>query len=155
MKRIVLIFSLPLMLAAACNEQNTQEENSDLLSTDLVKNPRSAAGLDSTELQSLATMDFKDTVKDFGTVKDGETVTMEYEFTNNGKTPLIISNASGSCGCTVADFPKEPLQPGHSSSVKVQFSSAGKVGHQEKSVSLTTNSVRGQHNLYIKGEVVK
>ena len=101
----------------------------------------------------MASMVFKDTVKDFGTIKDGEVVNVEYEFTNNGKSPLIIGNASGSCGCTVADFPKEPLAPGASSAIKVQFNSAGKVGHQEKSVSLTTNTLRGVHILYIKGGV--
>ena len=100
-------------------------------------------------------MDFRDTVFDFGTMRDGEVVGHEYAFTNNGRTPLIISNASGSCGCTVADFPREPVAPGKSGSIKVSFSSAGKEGHQEKSVSLTTNSARGVHVLYIKGEVTK
>ena len=155
MKRIVALLSIPVLFAVACSEQPAEKENKDLLSTELVKNPRSAAGADTSVLGSLATMDFKDTVKDFGTVKQGETVTMEYEFTNNGKKPLIISNANGSCGCTVADFPREPLAPGQSSLIKVQFNSAGKEGHQEKSVSLTTNSMRGVHVLSIKGEVKK
>ena len=155
MKKVIALLSIPLLLAIACNEPPKEEQNKDLLSTDLVNNPRSAAGADTSAINRLATMDFKDSVKDFGTIKDGEVVTAEYEFTNNGKSPLIIGNASGSCGCTVADFPKEPLPPGQSSSIKVQFNSAGKVGHQEKSVSLTTNTFRGTHVLYIKGEVTK
>lgn len=154
MKKWVLYLIFPALLFTACEEHH-EPENKDLLPTDLVKNPRSAEGVDSVTLLSLATMDFKDTVRDFGTIKDGEIVTMEFEFTNNGKSPLIISNASAACGCTVADFPREPIVPGNSGTIKVQFSSAGKSGHQEKSVSLTTNSNRGIHILYVKGDVKK
>ena len=154
MKKLALLFSISLFFAA-CNDKPAAPENKDLLPTDLVNNPRSADGIDTSALKSLATMDFRDTVFDFGTIKEGEIVTHAFSFTNNGKSPLIISNASGSCGCTVADFPREPLAPGKSAEVKVQFSSAGKEGHQEKSVSLTTNSNRGTHFLFIKGEIKK
>ncbi|HRO41434.1 MAG TPA: DUF1573 domain-containing protein [Flavipsychrobacter sp.] len=154
MKNLILSLSIISLLCMACEEKH-EPQNKDLLSTDLVKNPRSAGGADSSVIGSLATMDFKDTVRDFGTIKQGEVVNVEYEFSNNGKTPLIISNASGACGCTVADFPREPLAPGKSSSIKVQFSSVGKEGYQEKSVALTTNSIRGTHILYIKGEIKK
>jgi len=98
-------------------------------------------------------MNFRDTVFDFGTIKEGEVVSHDFEFTNNGKSPLVISNASAACGCTVPDYPREPLEPGRSAIVKVRFHSAGKQGYQEKSVSLSTNSRRGTHTLYIKGEV--
>jgi len=100
-------------------------------------------------------MDFADTLHDFGTIKEGEIMTYEFEFTNHGKSPLIVSSANGSCGCTVADFPREPVQPGKSGKIKTQFNSAGREGHQEKSVTLQTNSTRGVHMLYIKGEVKK
>lgn len=155
MKKFVLLFSVPALFAMACKDEPKVRENKNLLSTDLVNNPRSAAGTDTAVLNSLAKMDFKDTVYDFGTIKQGEVVTYEYEFTNNGKSPLIISSANGSCGCTVADFPREPLSPGKSASIKVQFSSAGKEGHQEKSVSLTTNALRGTRVLFIKGNIIK
>lgn len=154
MKKMIILLLAPLFFAAACNNDKAdKKENKDFLSADLVNNPRSAAGTDEAALRALATMDFKDTVHDFGTIKQGEVVSYDFEFTNNGKNPLIISNANGSCGCTVADYPREPLVPGKSSVVKVQFSSAGKHGHQEKSVTLTTNSIRGTHILFIKGEV--
>jgi len=154
MKRFLLLLIVPAFFLMACEEKR-EPENKNLLPTDLVNNPRSADGADSTIVRTMPTMDFKDTVHDFGTIKQGEVVTKEYEFTNNGKSPLVISNASGSCGCTVADFPREPLAPGKSGTIKVQFSSAGKEGHQEKSVTLTTNSLRGTQVLYIKGEIKK
>lgn len=156
MKYLILTVSIFALSLQACQEpEETTKENKDLLSTDLVNNPRSAAGTDTAALKSLATMDFTDTLFDFGTIHEGEIVTHDFRFTNNGKKPLIISNAAGSCGCTVADFPKEPLAPGSSEVIKVRFSSAGKHGHQEKSVSVTTNSNRGIHALYIKGEVTE
>jgi hypothetical protein len=154
MRKLLVSLSIPSLLFMACEERH-EPVNKNLLPTDLVTNPRTAAGTDSAALSSLPKIVFKDTVHDFGTIKQGEVITVEYDFTNAGKTPLIISNAAGSCGCTVADFPREPLAPGKSASVKVQFSSAGKEGHQEKSVTLTTNSDRGTHFLYIKGEVKK
>lgn len=156
MKKLFLVLNICALTISSCSDQEAkQPENKNLLSTDLVNNPRSADGTDPAKLHSLATMDFRDTVFDFGTIRQGEVVNHDFEFTNNGKNPLVVSNAAGSCGCTVADFPKEPLPPGKSASIKVQFSSAGKEGHQEKSVTLTTNSVRGNHHLYIKGEVKK
>jgi hypothetical protein len=138
-----------------CSENNQVPEQKDRLPTNLVNNPRSAAGTDSVALQALATMDFTDTLHDFGIIREGEVVSYDFEFTNNGKKPLVISSANGSCGCTVPEYPGSPLEPGKTSFIKVRFHSAGRSGHQEKSVSLTTNSVRGTHRLYIKAEVQK
>jgi len=145
---------LAAALTASCNnEPPAQKENKDLLSTDLVDNPRTAAGTDTAALASLATMDFRDTVFDFGTIREGEVVTHDFEFTNNGKRPLVISSANGSCGCTVADYPSKPVQPGETAKIPVRFSSSGKPGHQEKTVTIVTNSRRGNHYLFMKGEV--
>src|SRR5215204_6765023 len=54
----------------------------------------------------------------FGTIKQGESITHNFEFTNTGKEPLIISNAAGSCGCTVPEWPKEPIAPGAKAVIK-------------------------------------
>ena len=155
MKKIGFLFIISLLSFTACKQQEQQktDDQENLLPTDLVDNPRSAENTDTTAMAALPVMSFKDTVYDFGTIKDGELVSTEFEFTNTGKKPLIISNANASCGCTVADFPREPLPPGKSSIVKVQFNSAGKKGHQEKTITLTTNSVRGTRVLFMKGEV--
>lgn len=149
-----LILGLFVLVLAACGEskENKQEDNG-LLSTDLVNNPRSADGTDAAAMSNMARMEFTDTTHDFGTITEGETVEHEFEFTNTGKEPLIISNAGASCGCTVPDYPREPIQPGQKGMMKVKFNSAGKPGHQEKSVTVTTNSNRGTHMLFIKAEV--
>ena len=90
----------------------------------------------------------------FGTIKQGEVATYEFKFKNTGKEPLVISNAVGSCGCTVPEWPKEPIAPGKTGVIKVTFNSAGKQGQIDKTVTLTSNSVDGQVQLHMKGEVV-
>jgi hypothetical protein len=155
MKKLGFLFIISLLSFTACKqqEQEKSDEQKGLLSTDLVDNPRSAENTDTAAMAALPVMSFKDTVYDFGTIKEGELVSTEFEFTNTGKRPLIISGANASCGCTVADFPREPLPQGKSSVIKVRFNSAGKKGHQEKTMTLTTNSIRGTRTLFLKGEV--
>jgi len=158
MKKYILLFVLASATFAACKndppkEQQPQDKN--LLPASLVNNPRTANGNTEEELAAMPTMDFKDTVFDFGSIKEGDVVSHDFEFTNNGKNPLIISGAKGSCGCTAPEYPSEPIPPGKTSVMKVQFNSAGKEGHQEKSVRITTNSNRGIQMLYIKGDVKK
>lgn len=88
----------------------------------------------------------------FGAIKQGEIVTREFKFKNTGREPLIINNAVGSCGCTVPDYPKEPIKPGGSGIIKVTFNSAGKMGQQDKTVTLTYDTDK-TIVLHIKGNV--
>ncbi len=99
------------------------------------------------------TMEFEESEFDFGVVDAGEKVTHVYKFSNSGNEPLIISNAKGSCGCTVPSWPKEPIPPGGSGEIKVQFDSKNKKGKQSKRVTITANTDPAQTFLTIKGEV--
>lgn len=157
MKRYLIVLMVCCVAGIiSCKEEQKQEKPEDkgLLSTDLVNNPQSAKGIDEELYENLPTMDFEDTVYNFGDVPEGEQVTHDFTFTNNGKTPLLISAATGSCGCTVADYPQEPVMPGESDVIKVLFNSVNKQGHVEKSLSVTTNSQRSVHLVYIKADVV-
>ncbi len=89
----------------------------------------------------------------FGNIKQGESVTYEFKFKNTGKEPLIITNASGSCGCTQPIFPKEPIMKGKEGIIKVTFNSAGKMGAQDKTVTITSNAKTPQKILHIIGNV--
>ncbi len=157
MKRYLLVTAILLGLTSCVD--NTEEANKvvegkdDLLSTDMVNNPHSAEGVDTVKMNELPTMDFKDTVHNFGNMHDGEVSTYDFIFENNGQSPLIISSAKGSCGCTVPDYPRKPVAPGETGVMNVQFDSKDKHGHVEKSVTITTNSKRGVHMLYIKADV--
>ena len=99
------------------------------------------------------TISFPATEFDFGTVDAGEIVSHVFEFTNTGSEPLIISNAKGSCGCTVPQWPKDPIAPGASGEITVEFNSKGKKNKQNKKVTITANTEPAQTFLYIKGEV--
>lgn len=144
-----------MLALVACGDsaQKQQQSKDGLLSTDLVNNPQSANGLDTALYNELPTMDFEDSVHDFGILTEGMKATYGFEFINNGKTPLIVSAAKGSCGCAVAEYPRDPIAPGASGIIQVLFDTYGKSGHQEKSIAVTTNSQRGVHMLYIKADV--
>jgi uncharacterized protein DUF1573 len=96
---------------------------------------------------------FAETEFNFGKIASGEKVSHEYKFTNTGKEPLVITNAKGSCGCTVPQWPKEPIAPGASSSILVEYDSKGKSGAQTKQVTITANTDPPQTIIYIKGDV--
>ena len=110
MKRyFILILLFASCLFTACNGGSGEG-----LSTDLVNNPKSASHSSDKE----AVITFDKTEHDFGTLLQGEVVTYSFHFTNTGNAPLLISNVSTSCGCTVADFSREPINPGKEGYIK-------------------------------------
>lgn len=98
-------------------------------------------------------MYFKFPTHDFKTLQEGPAAEHEFEFTNTGKEPIVISNVSASCGCTTPSYSKEPVLPGKSGTVKASYSTQGRVGPFTKSI--TVNSNAGVKVLTIKGEVEK
>ena len=96
---------------------------------------------------------FDETSYDWGTIAEGEKMTHIFKFKNTGTNDMIISDAHGSCGCTVPEWPKEPIKPGKSSQIKVIFDSKGKAGDQSKSVTITANTEPTNMVLMIKGKV--
>jgi hypothetical protein len=118
--------------------------------SDFVQNPVSASGTDTI---NVARMDFSEPVFDFGTVDEGDVVEHEFSFTNTGKLPLIISTANSTCGCTVPEWPKEPIESGESASVMVRFNTLGKPNNQTKPVSIFANTYPNETKVYLKGHV--
>ncbi len=90
------------------------------------------------ELANSPTMDFDSKEFEFGTLKQGEKTVHEFKFKNNGKRDLIIRSTRSSCGCTAVET-KKVIKPGETSSIKATFNSAGKMGKQNKSITLITN----------------
>ena len=99
-------------------------------------------------------MTFNKVEHDFGTINQGDKVDYTFKFTNTGQNDLLISNAVGSCGCTVPEYPKEPIKPGKTGKIKVIFNSAGKSGQQTKTVTINTNTASGTEKLTIKASIV-
>lgn len=102
-----------------------------------------------------ATLVLDEKVFDFGPLQEGEKVEHIFEFTNTSNNPLTISNAKGSCGCTVPEWPREPIAPGEKGEIKVKYDSKGKKGLQNKTVTLTANTIPSNTILTIKADVIK
>ena len=98
-------------------------------------------------------VEFEKEVHDFGTMKQYGDASTEFKFTNTGTEPLIISNAKGSCGCTVPEWPKEEIAPGKTGEIKVVFNSRGKRGPQHKTVAITANTNPTKSVIHITGIV--
>lgn len=98
---------------------------------------------------------FDESSFDFGTINEGDVVDHTFTFTNTGEAPLIISSATASCGCTVPQWPKEPIPVGGTGEIKVQFNSRNKPGIQNKTISITANTYPKINRLNIKANVQK
>lgn len=97
---------------------------------------------------------FESIEHDFGKVHAGEKLGWYFKYKNTGSEPLVISSASASCGCTVADYPKEPLAPGKEGMIKIVFDTSGRAGRQTKTVVLETNAVKSKVSLLIRAEII-
>lgn len=128
-----------------------QSENKDGIDAQDVMNTASANGKQNANMPEIK---FEEEVFDFGKITQGEVVSHDFTFTNIGTGNLIISGASGSCGCTVPKWPKEPVKPGQKGKLNVVFSSEGKKGYQEKTITVVTNCEPATRIIRIKTEVI-
>jgi len=98
-------------------------------------------------------INFKEPKKDFGKVLASSTNRHTFVFTNTGTEPLVISNAKGSCGCTVPKWPQEPIAPGETGEISVEYKPAGQSGVQTKFVTITANTNPATTQLTITGDI--
>ena len=105
--------------------------------------------------QNQAEIKFETLVHDFGSVNEGPQAIYEFKFTNTGNAPLIISNATASCGCTVPEWTKEPIAPGKTGVIKVVYNTSGRPGVFSKTVTITSNGKTSSVYLTIKGNVIQ
>lgn len=145
-KYLLPIFILSLGLLVSCGGKG----NDGHLSTDLVTSPKSAT--ENSDKQ--AAIKFDKETHDFGTLLQGEVVTYSFRFTNTGNMPLIISQVTSSCGCTVGDYPRKPIAPGESGAIKVTYDSAGHHGMQTRVLTVMSNTIPAKSTLVIKGKVL-
>ena len=145
MKKTFLLLLTASAILISCNTDNATTQSG----TDTAAATQASA----VEPGKDVAITFKSNNYDFGKITAGENVAHDFEFTNTGTAPLIISNASATCGCTVPEYPKEPVAPGKSGIIKVVFNSAGKTGMQHKVVTLTSNANPPLTEIYLTGEV--
>jgi len=151
MKLLTYLTFAMILIACSGGENNSDK---DKLSTDLINNPESAVEGATEGEAKLPEFEFREEVVDFGQITQGEQVRKRFRFKNIGNSDLIISNASGSCGCTVPSWPRQPIRPGQEGEIEVLFNSEGKTGRQHKTVTLVANTVPNKKTIAIKGDVL-
>jgi hypothetical protein len=92
---------------------------------------------------------------DFGEIKEGEIIEGVFKITNDGESDLLITDAKATCGCTVPSWPREAIKPGDSAELKFTFNARNRSGKQSKSITLKTNTAKGNEILRVKGTVIK
>jgi hypothetical protein len=104
--------------------------------------------------KQLTTIQWMDSVRNFGKITEGQKLAVSFRFKNTGNKPLVIESVRPACGCTIADYPKQPLQPGEEGEVTGEFDSQGRVGQQHKEMTVISNTPGGPHNLVFEVNVI-
>jgi len=138
---------LSAIVLASCS--NTDDKK---ITTDLVNNPLTAEK--NADQVDMPKIELSQDFFDFGEMNQKESVSTEFVIKNTGDAPLLIRSAKGSCGCTVPEWPKEPVAVGDEAIIKVTFNSGNKKGKQNKTVTLVTNTIPSTKVLTIKGTVL-
>ncbi len=100
-------------------------------------------------------MKFEKSIHDFGRLRIGDSVSYDFKFTNTGKSPLIITSGTATCGCTTPTWPKKPLQPGEGGQIHVTFKTVGKQpGLQDKMITITANTNPTSNYMHLIGELI-
>lgn len=138
-----------ILLLSSCKGNSS---DSNLIPADVIQNPNTADG--DADASEMPVLEFEKDFHDFGRVIQGEKVSFGFKFTNKGKSDLIISRVSSSCGCTVPDFPKTPIKPGETHKIDVKFDSEGRRGYQNKTITIVSNTQPNTQVIRIKAEVI-
>lgn len=170
MKKIWMTLLAGSVMLAACDNKTTETE-----SAETNENQTVAASMEgheghnhemevkdtplpsnTVEIESgpAAKFEFVETTYEYGEVKQGDVVEHTFKFKNVGEVPLIIQNATASCGCTVPNPPKEPIAVGETAEIDVRFDTKGKIGMQNKRITINANTNPPQTYLEIRGNVM-
>ncbi len=147
----VYVLALACVFAFACKKGEIGAAAASTPGSKLIKNENTQRALPVDG--KYPEMTFETTSHDFGTIKPGDVVSYNFVFTNTGEADLLIESAKGTCGCTVPEFPKDPIKPGEKGEMKVSFNSAGKKGMQNKSVNIVTNTKSGAEQIKISTSI--
>ncbi len=145
MKKIILGLSALCMIAfTSCKDNAESKIQSD--------NVAEAAARDANS-GKLPSIEFNETVHDFGTIPNGTPVSTVFTYKNTGESPLVVSDIKSTCGCTVpSDWTKE-VMPGQTGEFKVNFDGKGNGNQVTKTITLTTNTEKGSETVSIKAFV--
>lgn len=163
MKKVICLSLLTIaVLATSCKKENknadeksevtlSEGENRDFSNEKALPNVVKDTAK---RPDKITVMTFDKVEHDFGVIKQGDIVDYSFKFKNTGDNDLIITDAKGSCGCTVPDYPREAIKPGESGKIKVSFDSKKKSGQQLKSITIFANTQKLKEILKIKSTIV-
>ncbi|MBW2961813.1 DUF1573 domain-containing protein [Mesonia aestuariivivens] len=144
-KGFLMLAAVAAIVFTSCKDEKAADKVNDEKVAEVAERDENAEGT--------AKMTFEEEMHDFGTINEGDVVEHTFKFTNDGDSPLVITQAKGSCGCTVPSWPKEPVAPGEQGEILVKFNSRNKPNNQMKTVRITTNTESGQEMIKIKAFV--
>ena len=149
-----------VLVLAACQRHDTVKteksveeimNDSKISNSAIIRNPVSAD--EPLDTVNVARISFEESSFDFGEVNEGVVVTHRFRFTNTGKAPLLISGARSTCGCTVPEWPREPIPPGQGGEIKVQFNTENKKNKQNKPITIMANTYPSATKIFLTGYV--
>ena len=144
---------ISLIFMLACGQDSEPKVKTTAINqyADIIRNPLSAQGnVDSTQV---AKMTFEEVLFDFDTIPEGTQINHVFRFTNTGKKPLLIQDARSTCGCTIAKFTKDVVNPGQSGMIKATFNSNGKRFYQDKPITIYANTLPQKTIVRLRGFV--
>lgn len=134
-----LLFVALIALVAACNSSGA---------------PRDVDAAREESAKQITTIQWIDSVRDFGKITEGQRLAVSFRFRNAGNKPLVIESVHPACGCTVANYPKEPIAPGEEAEITGEFNSDGREGQNHKEITVNANTAQRTHNLIFDVNVV-
>ena len=165
MKKLLILFSALAVSLVGCTNQKQENQIKSLEKrvANLEKAqgmPTSAAATTTSGAVASAAQDgkfpaisFDENEYDFGTIKEGDIVNHTFKFKNTGDAPLVINKATASCGCTVPQWPKDPVPAGGTGEIQVKFNSRGKHDQQTKFITISANTKPESTRITLKGMV--
>ncbi len=138
--KLFIPFAAILILSVSCSQKSDKKVEGSTVEAKVPQGPTTMIRFDQEDYN-------------FGKVTQGQIVEHSFEFTNVGKEPLIISECHASCGCTVPEWPRDPIAPGQKSKITTKFNTAGKSGEQKKVVTVTANTEPFETYISVSGYV--
>lgn len=138
---LFLSIALATCALAACLNRHDKEKDNAIVE-------QAVPPLLSKDTNNLTTIQWLDSSKSLGTIKEGQVLKISFRFRNAGMKPLVIERVQPGCGCTVADYPKAPIAPGETGEILASFDSKGREGQQKKNITVFANTAIDTHPLW-------
>ncbi len=155
-KKLFVWLLLPLLYACSSADNQTESASANAASS-TASIVETSSNTETTALpeveKTYGAFAFEKTEHNFGEIKQGEIVKHTFRFTNAGEAPLLISKIETTCGCTTPNYTREPIAPGQSGEIEVEFNSAGKAGMQNKVITIYANTKNQRETISINTSV--